>query len=411
MGTAVRRLSFVVLLLFAASIPLEDSVRFGVGRISKLLGVVLLVTWLLALASSGLRRLPRLAHGWASAFVAWAMLSYFWTLAPGPTIAKCLTLIQMLGIVFIIHDLVSDRRELVLVVRAFLMGSLGATFVTFLNAHSGNAAQGTVRFASANAGPNNTGCLLAVAVMMACFAHQTDDVRWRWFYRLLVPTLAMGVLFTASRTALLALVLGAVVILCTKRNMTPGRLAGIAAAGVLGLVLVLSYVPPGSIARLLTTENEISSGTLNNRTTYWKTSFEVWGNHPVNGVGAGAFASENEVVGGVAAVAHNAFISITVELGVVGIGLWMAMLLTTALGLRIAAPSVRRSWVAIGLTWVIGASGLTWEVRKITWFLMALAVALGQIMLDERRAERHAELLSTPYEDAEQELPAPAVVA
>jgi len=387
----MRKLSFAGLLLFAASIPLEDSLRFGIGRISKLLGALLVAAWFLNLARNGLRRRPTVVHGWASAFVAWAVLSYFWTLAPGPTVSKFTTLLQMLAIVFIVYDLVDDRGQLVLVMRAFLAGSLGASVVTFVNAYAGNAVQGTVRFASANAGPNNTGCMLAVAVMIACYAYKVDDRRWRSWYRLLVPTLAMAALFTASRTALLALGLGAMVLICTKRNLAPGRLAGIALAALVGVLLVATYVPTGSIDRLLTTDDEISAGTLNNRTTYWQRSFEVWGDHPVTGVGVGAFASQNEILGGVAAVAHNAFISITVELGVVGIGLWLTMLGAAVLHLGVAPPGVRRAWVAIGVAWAVGASGLTWEVRKITWFLLALAVVLGRLLAEERQEELREE--------------------
>jgi len=403
----MRKLSFAGLLLFAASIPLEDSLRYGVGRISKLLGALLFAAWFLALARNGLKRRPTIVHIWASAFVAWAALSYFWTLAPGPTVAKITTLVQMLAIVFVVYDLVADHSELVVVMRAFLLGSFGSAVVTFLNAQSGNAAEGTVRFASANAGPNNTGCILAIAVMIACYAYRVEDRRWRWCYRLLVPTLAMGALFTASRTALLAMALGGMVLVFTKGNFTPARLTGMALAALLGLFLVSTYVPTGSITRLLTTDDEISAGTLNNRTTYWERSFEVWGDHPVNGVGAGAFASQNEILGGVAAVAHNAFISITVELGAVGIGLWLAMLGAAVLGLGAAPPRVRRAWTAIGLAWAVGASGLTWEVRKITWFLLALAVVLGRILSEERQEALQDESSPVTQEHDESEAPVP----
>ena len=407
----MRKLSFAALLLFAASIPLEDSLRFGIGRISKLLGALLFGAWLLALARTGLRRRPTVVHGWASAFVAWAVLSYFWTLAPGATLAKCATLVQMLAIVFVVYDLITDRSALILVIRSFLLGSVGAAVVTFLNAQSGNAAEGTVRFASANAGPNNTGCVMVIAVMMACYAYKADGGRWRWWYGSFVPVGALAALLTASRTALLAMALGAMVLVCTRANLAPARLAVIVLAALMGVLLVSSFVPSGSVSRLLTTDDEISEGTLNNRTTYWARSFEIWGDHPVNGVGAGAFASENEAIGGVAGVAHNAFISITVELGAVGIVLWLTMLGAAVRGLRAATPEVRRAWTAIGAAWMVGASGLTWEVRKITWFLLALAIVMGRILVEVRQEELQAELSALTHGDNEQESLAPVTVA
>jgi hypothetical protein len=40
--------------------------------------------------------------------------------------------------------------------------------------------------------------------------------------------------------------------------------------------------------------------------------------------------------------------------------------------------------LAVGLTWFVGANSLTWEVRKITWFLLAIALVQARTAVTSR---------------------------
>ena len=75
------------------------------------------------------------------------------------------------------------------------------------------------------------------------------------------------------------------------------------------------------------------------------------------------------------AVAHNTFISILVELGVVG-ALLLFMLLASMVYSAIRMRYLDRClWISLLLTWTIGVSALTWEYRKPTWLLFSLLAA------------------------------------
>jgi len=92
-------------------------------------------------------------------------------------------------------------------------------------------------------------------------------------------------------------------------------------------------------------------------------------------VGAGGFpvAIERNVV--TAWVAHNTFLSIIVELGVVGFGIFACLLLMLIYA-AIRLPVLGRSlWLVMLLTWALGASGMTWENTKPTWLIFGLLVA------------------------------------
>ena len=392
----MRRLSFAALLAFVFSIPLEDSVQFGVGRVSKVFGLLAVMAWVLAVASTGrLRRAPAALLS-ASALVAWALLSYFWSAAPMDSLAKAATLVQMLAVVWLVWDQAGDQHDLVALMRAFLLGAFAASIITFLASGAGQAVEGT-RFSSTNSGPNNTGALLAVAVAVACYLLRADrTARWRLVYGLFLPVAMLALLLTASRTAALSLGLGLLIIVLDPRYLNAKRVMALMAVGTVAVVLVAVYLPTRSADRLGTTSSEISTGTLNGRTTYWRLSFDLFSDHPVQGVGAGAFDDQNVLLGGEGKVAHNAFMSILAEMGIVGLALFLTTIALAVQGLRNERPDLRRAWLAIGATWFVGANALTWEVRKITWFVFALALVQARVTSVARREAAEVSLPAAP---------------
>jgi len=122
---------------------------------------------------------------------------------------------------------------------------------------------------------------------------------------------------------------------------------------------------------------------LTHRTLLWAAGLDAFRNHPFLGVGSGAYgltilkvADFSYMTGSAAnAVAHNTFLSILVELGVVG-ALLLFMLLASMVYSAIRMRYLERClWISLLLTWTIGVSALTWEYRKPTWFLFSLLAA------------------------------------
>jgi len=380
----LRRISFWLLLAFVFTIPLEDTVTFGLGRISRVVGLVAFAVWALTVAARG-RVKPRVpAMSAAALLVAWATASYFWSPDRGATLSKVSTLIQMVGVLWLIWDQVEDRTRAVAVMRIFVLASAVAALVTVFDAQQ--AAGVGRRFSVTDVGENNTGCLLAVSVGVAwhLFTLQRGR-RWAWLSAAVIPLLAWGALLSASRTALLALGLGLILVVVDPRNLMGRRLVLIVLGAGIAVVLV-AQLPQGVLTRLGTTGSELTSGTLNARTTYWRIAFDVFSDHPVGGVGAGAFKEQSaeisvaDAADGTAAgdfegkLAHNMFISVTAELGVVGIALLLTMLALALFELRKAPPEARRTWVVVCTMWFVGANSLTWEVRKITWVVVGLTL-------------------------------------
>jgi len=84
-------------------------------------------------------------------------------------------------------------------------------------------------------------------------------------------------------------------------------------------------------------------------------------------------------------VAHNSFLSVLVEVGLIGFVLF-GIILTIAIVKAWNHPKWDKSfWLSLLLVWAIGASSLTWEHRKVTWLFLSLVVASAA--LTSRRYE------------------------
>jgi len=140
----------------------------------------------------------------------------------------------------------------------------------------------------------------------------------------------------------------------------------------LAILILLPHVQTlRSFQRLGTTYTELTEGTLNNRTNNWLEGLESWAEHPLLGVGSNMYRSVNSL----GKVAHNSFLSVLVEVGLIGFVLF-GLILLIAISQAWRQPTWEKSfWLSLLLVWAIGASSLTWEHRKTTWLFLSLVTA------------------------------------
>jgi O-antigen ligase len=246
------------------------------------------------------------------------------------------------------------------------------------------------RYAAPGFDPNDLGVTVAIAVPMALYLALQGRA---WLYRIAVAVICAGVLLTASRTALIAVFAGFIVVLWTWRGATHMQRwtgVGLAALTVLG---ALALAPKESRERIATTTTEIARGTLHTRTTIWKAGLRSLRQFPLRGAGAGSYPDAVEPYIGVPPragheyVAHNTFLSVLVETGLVGFGLYALLFASMALFLWMLRSREAALWSVVVLVWAIGASTLTWEHRKPTWLLAALLMTEWARAFDPERPE------------------------
>jgi O-antigen ligase len=141
-------------------------------------------------------------------------------------------------------------------------------------------------------------------------------------------------------------------------------------------IVFLPYIQPlRSFQRFGTIVPEITEGNLNNRTNNWLEGLNTFADHPLIGVGSNMYRSVNSL----GKVAHNSFLSILVEVGLIGFTLF-SILLTIAIIQAWRQPKWDSIfWLTLLAAWAIGASTLTWEHRKSTWLFLSLLIASAAI--------------------------------
>ncbi len=164
--------------------------------------------------------------------------------------------------------------------------------------------------------PNDFAQILLIVLPLLFLAWQAGRVAVN-FFLVLVPAavLLWAVYLTHSRGALVAL--SAIAWLGLRRK--------IGSAASLVLIVALFAVLVGLA---FTGGRGISAADGADRLAAWASGLEMFKSAPLLGVGFGRFTDLNDIT------AHNSFVLCLAELGLVGSTLWMALLVTTLLGLN-----------------------------------------------------------------------------
>jgi O-antigen ligase len=372
-GTTRGRVVFALLSLIAFAIPWENTLVLpGLGTISRLLGLVTLPVALFAILHSGRVRMPSAALILMGVFVAWGSLSYWWTTDAEATITAITTWLQCLGLVWLIWELAPQRERLLMLARAYVLGTLvscGDTILSYAN-HSTRLYE---RYAASGFDPNDLGLLLALSLPISFYLATIPRYHGAaWLYRLQQVAVIVAIGLTSSRAALIALIVALSYLPVASLKMTLQQKCSIFMALVIATGAAMTFLPESSWKRWSGTANELKEGTLSDRRLIWAVGFEMFRLHPLAGIGAGAFSQGVRSIWPRGQVAHNTFLSVLVEEGVIGLGFLLLLLLSLALQVLKLPNPERAVWLLVLATWVVGVNSLTWEPRKSTWFFFAL---------------------------------------
>ena len=402
--SCLGKLAFASLWLLVFAIPWEDAITISdFGTSARLIGMVTVSLGVFAIIESGRVRRPAAGHLMMTLFVLLAAGSHLWSLYPEGTLVQTFSYLQHLMMVWLIWELSAEVREQTRLMQAYVFGTFVSgidTVYQFLSHHEA-AYQ---RYAGARLDANDLGLMMALSIPVSYYLLIQSKGLMAWVYRLQLVLAGTTVLLTASRGATLAtLVALTIVPLTHARLRARQRIAALLTISTLVCGAFL-FVPESSWERLSTTPNELAQGTLTGRRVIWAAGWELFREHPFLGVGANAFRI---VVSRVLAEpiradqdalppappAHNTFLSVLVEHGVIGFTLFCSLLGVLALSLRALPPFPRKLWIVCLGVWVVGVSSLTWEMRKPTWFFFGLLMAqCGSVA--QKRTQRYAPALA-----------------
>jgi O-antigen ligase len=227
--------------------------------------------------------------------------------------------------------------------------------------------------------PNDLAMTMALALPMAWYlaqAYHKPILRWICRGYLPVGVLALGL--TGSRGGLLCGMVALTIVPFTMTRLTPGRMVMTISLIFLSGVLAAVYVPEKIVQRLATTSTEVEDLSLGGRFRLWKAGMKAFAEAPLMGYGTGGFIRAiTPTLGSGAQVAHNSFISVLVEEGLIGLILYLLMFLATYRAVRRLPLLERRFGLVLLGTVIVAMSPLTWEDRKSVWVVLAILVGLS----------------------------------
>ena len=364
----------------------------------KALGLVILAGWLANMMVErriGVSRGPLLFA--MLGFVAWAGVCVLTSVNPDTGLQQFASYLQLILSAIMFNSAIRSRRQLRGILIAFLVWTVLATIVAVIMYYAG-----TTRVAVGFTGNRNTlGLYINMAVVCALLMFPTSPRLGQIGLALSLPILLLGLALTLSRTGLVVMA-GAMMVVWYRLARHQGFLILVgSAASLLGLFFFL----PGVFWKRVETivpAIERREDTWGLRVRIWQVGVRMIQDYPIMGVGPGNFIPVSQRyshgrLAGRGLAAHDVYIYVAAELGLVGLGGFIAILV---LGLSNARRAFRRarddgdleltlSAVAVELMiWILIGHGITADVvpTKYFWVIFGLALALESLTHDPARA-------------------------
>ncbi len=377
MASFFQRFTYNLLWLTIFTVPFQKSfIIQGIGSINKLFGISLTFIALFTLLLKGeIKKLP-IFYILLSVFILLNFASFYWAEAPMDAIDKSVLFLQLGFIAWAIYEFAGDRDKLNGLIKAYVLGSSMISLQSIYQYMTvgSNPLMSASRFFIEGYNPNELGILWALGLAMAVYL----IVNGSKVYLFYVPLGVFTILLTGSRTALILLVFVGV---CTFWMLFKYRIKfrkTFTFTFIIAGLFVVSKLPPGQLDRLSTIKYELSSGTLNGRTGIWDAGMATFKQSPLLGVGSGSFleASVQNSLIGLEASAHNSFLSVLVENGLIGFWLFAGMLVILfASAYRIDKKDPIR-WLSLTImtAWMILSFASHAEAQKYTWVVFGFII-------------------------------------
>ena len=409
---AVSRLPLAVAVFVVLTFPEHLPGSLGAGAtIAKPIGALIMVAWAGAvLTRSG--RLPLLPREqplffWAViALILFSGSSTLWATAPGETKSALGRLLLVAGLALVTYTAASSRQGFRTIIQGYLLGS---AITSFYSVFSGTYIQ-TGRLAGLF-DPNFFAAELIPAILIACFLFVTaESRRTRWLSAGVAAVDLVAFVLTQSRGGIAGLAVALLVALAVAGRARPRVLALLLVLVAVGLGYYLTYRPAHVFQ---SGEAGGVSATSSGRTDEWQVAVRMFRDHPLGGVGLGSYReaepayatqtfnlSFTQFIVTFRQLAHNMYLQVAAELGLVGLILFFTIL---ALPLHLAARTLARfervpaelEFSARGLfAGVVGLLAayvfLSADLEKPLWLMLGLLASVPQLLRES------GEMPSTP---------------
>jgi O-antigen ligase len=379
----LRTIALGLSVILSFMIPWEGVIRIaGLGTGSKVMGYGLAAFWLATVVITGRLRKPRPFHIMLYLFVLWNAVSVFWSMHPGETAAHVATWVQLFLFALIWWDLYTTRTAVLAGLQAYVLGAyvaIGGAIVNYFIGYQFYTHYD--RYSPGETNPDGFGFIMALGIPVAWYLTvSTSAMPMDRLLKLVnytyIPAALVGIALSGTRTALIASVPAMAFGLISLTYLRLWARVAILLLLIVAILILLPHIQSlTSFQRFSTIGSELTKGDLNERTLIWRDGFAAFAEHPLIGVGSDMYPSINSL----GKAAHNSFLSVLVEVGLIGFALFALILTIAVIQAWNQSRWDSKFWLTILLIWAIGASTLTWGHRKPTWLFLNLIIASAAI--------------------------------
>ena len=394
-------IAYGLLWLFVFSVPWERILVLpGVAIVSRVTGGVALALTLAAVIMTGRFRRWHMVHMAALLFWIWAGANLLIFHGGERFPAKYWTYGQLLLVFWMIWEAAQTESRARGLMMAYVFGAYVAALDTLFiyRSHAGALR----RYAAGGADPNDLAMVLALAIPMAWYLGMTArKPLTQWICRAYLPLGVLAVGLSGSRGGMATATLALLIVPLSMVRLSPGRLVSAMVMLTIAGGLAVAYVPETIVERLSTIGTELEGGRIGGRGKLWVAGLEAFVYHPIGGYGTGLFKGAiTPLLGGAAQVAHNSYISVLVEQGIVGFVLYMTMVLGVLRSVFKLPQLERRFGLVLMGTLGMAMLPLTWEDRRAVWTVLALVLVFSQSYL-----ARPSSVVWEPVADPSRQVP------
>jgi O-antigen ligase len=383
------------------------------ATVGKLGGGLVILAWIAVLATRPKDDQFFEAHPTISlvlaAFLAWIVLGYTWAESPPEVVTAITRYIPNVLLIPIMYTAVRDKRQAMMIMAGLVLGALAACVYGITHPSPEGA-----RLAGTALDPNELASVLVAgaALTAAIVANLRNRNGLRFAALCAIGFCVLGIFLTVSRGGLIALAVALVAAMILGGRWRPLAFGGAILIACASFYYFAVLAPPEARERITSTsegETEVREG----RTTLWQVAERIVEAKPVTGVGAnnfqttsrhylftqpGALARTDLVIAS-PRVVHNTYLGMAAELGLVGLGLFVVVMLFcigsairaarffSALGDR-GGEALARG-IAIGLIGTLVADFfISEEYSKPLWLLLGLGPAILGVANRQLKAAR-----------------------
>lgn len=383
------------------------------ATVGKLGGGLVILAWIAYLATQREEEQFFEAHPTISlvlaGFLAWIMLGYTWAESQPEVITALQRYIPNVLLIPIVYSAVRDKRRAMWIMAGLVLGALAACAYGVAHPSPEDA-----RLEGTALDPNELASVLVAgtALLAGVTANIKNHNGLRFAAFCSIGLCVLGIFLTVSRGGLLALGVALIAAMIIGGRWRP--LAFLAAILIAcGSFYYFAVLAPPEARERITKTSEGETQVREGRTTLWQVAERIVEAKPVTGVGAnnfqttsrhyvlnqpGALARTDLVIAS-PRVVHNTYLGMAAELGLVGLGLFVVVMLFcvtsairaarffSALGDR-GSEALARA-VAVGLIGTLVADFfISEEYSKPLWLLLGLGPAMLGIARRQMRAAR-----------------------